>query len=80
MYGGSENLKIPIEGQISKLSQTYRVTYQNKRERGTKTMEKELGQSDLPVWRKIQKTTRNATFLKKKIVFLGGFWDFSINW
>ena len=62
-------------GQNSKLSQTYRVTYQNKRERGTKTLEKELAQSDLPVWRKIQKNTQNVTFLKNCIfgMFLGFF-------
>ena len=31
-------------------------------------MEKELAQSDLPVWRKIPKTTRNVTFLKNGIL------------
>ena len=57
-------------GQSTKLSQTYGVTYQNLCEKGTKPMEKELAQSDLPVWRKIQKTTQNVTFLKKL-----HFWD-----
>ena len=47
-------------------------TYQ---EKNAKPMKKELAQSDLPVWRKIQKTTRNATFLKKCVFgwFLGFF-------
>ena len=40
-------------------------------------MEKELAQSDLPVWRKIQKTTRNVTFLKNCIFrwFLDFFFE-----
>ena len=38
------------------------MTYQNKRERGTKPMEKELAQSDIPVRRKFPKTTRKVTF------------------
>ena len=41
---------------MSKLSQMYGVTYQNLGEKGTKPIEKELGQSGLPVLRKIQKT------------------------
>ena len=47
-------------------------TYQ---EKNAKPMKKELAQSDLPVWRKIQKTTRNVTFLKNGILgwFLGFF-------
>ena len=39
-------------------------TYQ---EKNAKPMKKELAQSDSPVWRKIQKTTRNVTFLENCI-------------
>ena len=46
-------------------------TYQ---EKNTRAMEKELAQSDLPGWRKIQKTTRNVTFLKYGI--FGQFFGF----
>ena len=46
------------KGQKSKLSQTYGVTYQNVCEKGTKPMKKELAKSNLPVERKIQKTTQ----------------------
>ena len=38
-------------------------TYQ---EKNTKPMEKELAQSDLPVRRKIQKTTRKCHFYEKQ--------------
>ena len=38
-------------------------TYQ---EKNAKPMKKELAESDLPVWRKIQKTTRNVTFSEKQ--------------
>ena len=41
-------------------------TYQ---EKNTKPMKKELAQSDIPVMRKITKTTQNITFLKT--VFFG---------
>ena len=55
------------KGQKSKLSQTYGVTYQNVCEKGTKPTKKELAQSDLPVRRKIQKTTQKDQFLQKII-------------
>ena len=45
------------KGQKSKLSKVGGYTYQNKRERGTKPMEKDLAQLELPVTRKIPKTT-----------------------
>ena len=47
-------------------------TYQ---EKNAKPMKKELAQSDSPVWRKIQKTTQNVTFLENCIFgwFLGFF-------
>ena len=51
------------------------MTYQNKRKKDTKPMERELAQSDITVRRKVPKTTQNFTFLKK-IVFSGGFEDF----
>ena len=51
------------------------MTYQKKRKKGTKSMEKELAQSDITVRGKVPKTTQNFTFLKK-IVFSGGFGDF----
>ena len=41
----------------SKLSQDIDMTHQNRQEKNTKPMEKESGQSDLPVSRKSQKTT-----------------------
>ena len=47
------------------LSQTYGVTYQNVCEKGTKPTKKESAQSDLPVERKIKKTTRKYHFLGK---------------
>ena len=50
---------------MSKLSQTYGVTYQNLGEKGTKPPEKKLSQSGLPVLRKIQKTTRNHPKMAK---------------
>ena len=60
LHRGSENLKIPIiRSKIKVAADLY------KRERGTKTMEKELAQSDLPVWRKIKKTTRKYSFSEK---------------
>jgi len=55
------------------------VTYQNKRKKDTKPMERELAQSDITVRRKVPKTTQNFTFLKK-IVFSGGFGDFFPNY
>ena len=51
-------------------------TYQ---EKNTNPMEQELAQSDLPVRRKVQKTTQKYCFLKK-VTFSGGFLDFSPNW
>ena len=63
------------KGQKSKLSQTYGVTYQNVCEKGTKPTKKELAQSDLPVRRKIQKTTRIYHF-PRKWYFRVVFWIF----
>ena len=54
--------KGPIWGQNSKLSQTYRVTYQNLREKGTQPMEKTSSQSGLPVERKFQKNYQLGSF------------------
>ena len=68
---------ISLQGQKSKLSQTYRVTHQNKRERGTKTMEKELAQSD-QFGEKSKKPPENTVFQKSDIS--GVFLDFSPNW
>ena len=44
--------------------------------KGIKPMEKELAQSDITVRGKVPKTTQNFIFLRKKIVFSGGFGDF----
>ena len=63
------------KGQKSKLSQTYGVTYQNVCEKGTKPTKKELAQSDLPVRRKIQKTTRKYHF-RRNWSFWVVFWIF----
>ena len=67
---------------MSKLSQTYGVTYQNLGEKGTKSIEKELSQSGLPVLRKIQKNARNYPKRAKVDfrVISGIFWGFSQNW
>ena len=73
--GNIKNLISPLQDQKSKLSQTPRVTYQNKRERGTKPMEKTRAQSDLPVWRKIQKTLQNLPIYIYIRTF-GGFLGF----
>ena len=54
--------KGPIWGQNSKLSQTYHVTYQNLREKGTQPMEKTSSQSGLPVERKFQKNYQLGSF------------------
>ena len=54
--------KGPIWGQNSKLSQTYRVTYQNLRKKGTQLMEKTSSQSGLPVERKFQKNYQLGSF------------------
>ena len=65
-------------GQKSKLSQTYRVTYQNKRKRATKTMEKELAQSDIQFGEKSKKPPENRVFQKSDVS--GSYLDFSPNW
>ena len=52
-------------GLLSKLLQTYCVTYQNLCEKGTKPMKKELAQSGSPVLRKIQKTAQNHPKMTK---------------
>ena len=49
------------------------MTYQNKRKKGTKPMEKELAQSDITVRRKDPKTTQNVNFFQKKKQFCGFF-------
>ena len=54
--------KGPIWGQNSKLLQTYRVTYQNLRKKGTQLMEKTSSQSGLPVERKFQKNYQLGSF------------------
>ena len=64
-----ENLKIPILG--SKMKVVVNFIYQ---EKNAKPMKKELAQSDIPVSRKIQKTTRNVTFLKNSV--FGWFFGF----
>ena len=46
------------KSQKSKLSQTYGMTYPDVGEKGTKPLGKELAQSGLPVWKKIQKTQK----------------------
>ena len=51
-------------------------TYQ---EKNTKPMEKELAQSDLPVRKKIQKTTRKCHFYEKQYFWVV-FRDFFPNW
>ena len=62
-----------------KLSQDSDVTHKNQQEKNTKRMEKELGQLELPDWRKIQKTTQKCVILPKmqKLAFPGSFLDFS---
>ena len=63
------------KGQNQKSSKVGGVTYQNLCEKGTKPTKKTRAQSDLPVKRKIQRTTRNVIFLKNSIFgwFLGFF-------
>ena len=48
-----------------KLSQDSDVTHQNQQEKNTKPVEKDLGQSELPGSRKIQKTTWKCMKLPK---------------
>ena len=52
-------IDLPYWPHSTKLSRTYRVTYQNLCEKGTKPMGKVLDQSIIPDLRKIPKTTLN---------------------
>ena len=54
----------------SNMSQTYGVTYQNLCKKGTFSMGKELGQSDLPVLRTITKNTQSFSKMQISALFL----------
>ena len=58
-------INLPFWLNSSKLSWTSHVTYQKFCKKGTKPMKKELAQSDLPVQRKIPKTTQKYCFSEK---------------
>ena len=53
----------------------YGHRYQNLSGENTKPMKKELAQSDIPVMRKIPKTTRKHCFFRK-VTFWAVFWIF----
>ena len=59
-----KNLKIPIIGSKLKIVVNFIYGYQNLSGEKYKTNEKKLAQSDLPVKRKIQTTTRKIGFLE----------------
>ena len=63
------------KGQNQKSSKVGGVTYQNLCEKGTKPTKKTRAQSDLPVKRKIRKTSRKNQF-PKKTIFRLVFWIF----
>ena len=65
-YMGSTDFKNHyIGGQNPKSSKVGGVTYQNLCEKGTKPMKETRAQSELPVWRKIPKTTQKYCFSEK---------------
>ena len=72
---GSENLKIPIIGSKMKVVVNFIYGYQNLSGEKYKTTEKKLAQSDIPVMRKIPKTTRKHCF-SEKVTFRVVFWIF----
>ena len=55
-----------------KLSQSLYMGIKTYQKKNAKLMKKELAQSDLPVWRKIQKTARNVIFLKNSVFATSG--------
>ena len=77
LHQGSENLKIPIIGSKIKVVVNFIYGYQNLSGEKYKTiLKKTRAQSGLRVKRKIQKSTRNVTFLTNYI--FGWFVDFSL--